>query len=110
MSVETLRENYVTVEELIETVQVSIPAGNLNLIWRAYAFAQKHYRDLIHPTDKSYIQYAITVANYLAETGSEPAVVAAALICPPPSVEGKVLDILRKNFKGEDELLELVEE
>ena len=110
MSVETLRENYVTVEELIETVQASFPSGNLGLVRRACDFAQEHYRDLRHPTDKSYIQYAITVANYLAETGSEPAVVAAALICPPPLVEGKVFDILRKNFKGEDELLELVEE
>lgn len=110
MSVETLRENYVTVEALIETVQASFPSGNLDLVRRACDFAQEHYRDLTHPTDKSYIQYAITVANYLAETGSEPAVVAAALICPPPSVEGKVVDILRKNFKGEDELLELVEE
>src|SRR5215469_552632 len=110
MSVETLRENCLTVEELIEALQASFPAGNLGLIWRAYGFAQEHYRDLLHPTAKSYIQYAITVANYLAETGSEPAVVAAALICPPPSVEGKVLDVLRKNFKGEDELLEVVEE
>jgi GTP diphosphokinase / guanosine-3',5'-bis(diphosphate) 3'-diphosphatase len=110
MSVETLRENYITVEELIKTVQASFPSVNLGLVWHARDFAQDHYRDLIHPTDKSYIQYAITVANYLAEAGSEPAVVAAALICPPPPVEGKVFDILRKNFKGEDELLELVEE
>src|SRR5258708_16324187 len=110
MAVETLRENYVTVEELIATVKASFPSGNLGLVRRACDFAQEHYRDLIHPTNKSYIQYAITVANYLAETGSAPAVVAAALICPPPPVEGKVFDILRKNFKGEDELLELVEE
>src|SRR5260221_11871862 len=110
MSVETLRENYVTVEELIATVKASFPSGNLGLVRRACDFAQEHYRDLIHPTNKSYIEYAITVANYLAETGSAPAVVAAALICPPPPVEGKVFDILRKNFKGEDELLELVEE
>src|SRR5216683_3492676 len=110
MSIETLRENYLTIEELIETAQASFPSGNPGLVRRACDFAQEHYRDLTHPTDKSYIQYAITVANYLAETGSEPAVVAAALICPPPPVEGKVFDILRKNFKGEDELLELVEE
>src|SRR5260221_13044931 len=109
MSVETLRENYVTVEELIATVKASFPSGNLGLVRRACDFAQEHYRDLIHPTNKSYIQYAITVANYLAETGSAPAVVAAALICPPPPVEGKEFDILRKNFKGENELLELVE-
>ena len=110
MSVETLRENYITVEELIKTVRASFPSGNLGLVRRACDFAQEHYRDLVHPTDKSYIQYAVTVANYLAETGSEPAIVAAALIYPPPPVEGKVLDIVRKNFKGEDELLELVEE
>ncbi len=110
MSVETLSEIYVTFAELIETMQASFPSGNWGLVRRAYDFAQEHYRDLIHPTDKSYTQYAVTVANYLAETGSEPDVVAAALICPPPSIEGQVLDILRKNFKGEDELLELVEE
>ncbi len=110
MSVETLRENYVTVEELIATVQASFPSGNLGLVRRACDFAQEHYGDLIHPTNKSYIHYAITVANYLAETGFEPAVVAAALIYPPPPADGKVFDILRKNFKGEDELLELVEE
>lgn len=110
MSVETLRENYLTVEELIETVQAAFPSGNWGLVRRACDFAQEHYSGLIHPTDKSYIQYAITVANYLAETGSEPTVVAAALISPLPPVEGKVLDILRRNFRGENELLELVEE
>src|SRR5260221_6624450 len=102
MSVETLRENYLTVEDLIATAQASFPSGSPGLVKCACDFAQEQYGDLIHPTDKSYIQYAITVANYLAEIGSEPAAVAAAVICPPPPVEGKVFDVLRKNFKGED--------
>jgi GTP pyrophosphokinase len=110
MSIEMLSEIYVAVEELIETAQTSFPSGNWGIVRCACDFAQKHYRELIHPTNRSYIQYAVTVAKYLAETGSEPGVVAAALICPPPSIEGNVLDVLRKNFKGEDELLELVEE
>lgn len=106
----TLKETNMTIEELVELVQRQFPSANTDLIRRAYAFAEEHYAGLIHPTNKSYIQFASSVAKYLAETGAEPPVVAASIICPPSPVEQKILDLLKKKFKSERELLELVEE
>jgi guanosine-3',5'-bis(diphosphate) 3'-pyrophosphohydrolase len=105
----TLKETNLAIEEVVEIVRQHFPSVNLDPIRRAYAFAEEQYADLVHPTDKTYIQFTCSVAKYLAETGSEPCVVAASIICPPP-VEGKVLDLLKKKFRGENELLELVEE
>jgi len=98
------------IEELVKIVQQHFPSGNLDLIRSAYAFAEEQYTGLVHPTDKTYLQFSGSVAKYLAESGFEPSVVAASLICPSPPVEGKLLDVLKKKFRGEDELLELVEE
>jgi guanosine-3',5'-bis(diphosphate) 3'-pyrophosphohydrolase len=103
------QQTCVVSERLIEYVQRNFPQTDLDLIRRACAFAQEHYADLVHPTGNLYIQYTLTVAEYLVEIGSEPPVIAAALICPPPPVERKVLDALKKDFKGANELLELVE-
>lgn len=110
MSVGSPGETCVTTEELIEAVQEHIPSENLKLIKDACVFAEKHYAGLNHPTGKSHIHHAFSIAKYLAETSSEVSVVAAAVLCPPPSVQGKVLDVLRRNFRSEDELLRLVEE
>ncbi len=106
----TLKETHVTIEELVRVVQVHFPFGNIDIIKRAYAFAEEYYVYLVHPTGKKYIQYALAVAKYLAEAGSEPSVIAAAIIYPPTSIEKKVISTLKKTFKDADELLELVEE
>jgi guanosine-3',5'-bis(diphosphate) 3'-pyrophosphohydrolase len=106
----TLKETHVTIEELVRVVQAHFPFGNIDIIKRAYTFAEEHYGNLVHPTEKIYIQYALTVAKSLADARSEPSVIAAAIINPPTSIEKKVISILKKTFKGEDELLELVEE
>jgi guanosine-3',5'-bis(diphosphate) 3'-pyrophosphohydrolase len=110
MPLGALRKTDVTIEMLIECVQEHFPQKDIDLVKRAYVFAENHYARIDHPTGISYIQYVLNVAKYLAELGSEPSVVSAALIFPPPSLPEKVLDELRKNFKGESELLELVEE
>lgn len=111
MTVETLAEKHVVLEEeLIKQLQGFYPVEDLALIKRAYTFAKEHYAQLAHPIDGPYLQHAFDVAKYLAEFGSEPVVVAAALICPPPPTERKVYDELKKGFRGENELLELIEQ
>lgn len=106
----TLKETKVAAVELIGIVEKNFPLENLGLIRSAITFAEEQYTDLVHPTGKKYIQYALLVAKYLAESGSEPAVVAASIIFPPPPVEEKILELIKKKFKGENELLDLIEE
>lgn len=106
----TLKETHVTIEDLVRVVQAHFPFGSIDIIKHAYAFAEEYYVYLVHPTGKTYIQYALAVARYLAEAGSEPSVIAAAIINPPTSIEKKVISTLKKTFKDSDELLELVEE
>ena len=105
-----LKETHVKIEDLIKVVQANFPSGDFDLIRRAYDFANEHFVHLDHPTDRAYIQYALSVAKYLAETGSEPSVIAAAIINPPLCLEEKIRFAIKKSFKGEDELLELVNE
>jgi GTP diphosphokinase / guanosine-3',5'-bis(diphosphate) 3'-diphosphatase len=110
MSPETLEKTFVTIEKLIECVQEHSPQKDIGLVMRAYVFAENRYAHIDHLTGISYIQYVMNVAKYLAELGSEPSVVSAAIVFPPPPLQESVLNELRKNFKGESELLELVEE
>ena len=81
----------------------------LSFFKKAVAFAVEHYAEIIHPTGKSYIYYAIEVANNLVELHPDPIVIAAALIYPPPPVEEKVLPALKKSFKNQKELVALVD-
>src|SRR2546426_6452664 len=110
MSVETLKESSVTTERLIKHTRERFPEGDLDLVKRACAFAEEHFAGLVHPTGQPYIRYAFSVAKLLADLGSNPTVICAAIICPPPSVTGNIVDELRKMFKNEEELLELVDE
>ena len=106
----TLKEINMPIEELIKIVQRYFPSENIGLISAAFAFAKEQYADLVHPTGKPYLQFIYSVAMYLAENGSHPSVVAACIICPPPSTNKKILELLKKKFKGENELIELIEE
>jgi guanosine-3',5'-bis(diphosphate) 3'-pyrophosphohydrolase len=110
MSVETLRETHVTIEKLLERIQKHFPQGDLELVKRAYAFAEKHYAHIVHPTGKSYIHYVSEVAIILADLHSDATTISAAMISPPSPVTGKVLDDLKKHFKVEKGLVNLVEE
>jgi RelA/SpoT family (p)ppGpp synthetase len=84
--------------------------GNPLFIGLERYFDEAYYVNLVHPTGKIYIQYNLSIAKYLAEAQSEPSVIAAAIVCPPLSIGEKVLTALKRTFKEEDELLELVEE
>lgn len=110
MSIGTLKETYVTTEKLLERLEEHFHQRDLDLVKRACAFTEEHFADLVHPTGQPYIQYAFSVAKLLADLGSKSTVICAAIACPPPSVEEDVLDELRKVFKNEEELLELIGE
>src|SRR5579884_1363629 len=107
MTVETLRKTSVMTEEFIKDIQGDIPQNDLALIIRATAFAEGHYADIVHPIGKPYLEYVLKVAKYLVTSGSVATVVAAAIVSPPLAIAGKVLDELKKTFKGENELLEI---
>jgi guanosine-3',5'-bis(diphosphate) 3'-pyrophosphohydrolase len=110
MFVRTSRETYVTTEKLIEHIKEHFSQGDLDLVKRAYAFAEEHYASLVHPIGKPYLQYASEIALRLTDLHTDVITISAAIIYPPPSITGKVLDDLKKYFRNEKELITLIED
>lgn len=110
MAVVPYSKNHVTIETLMESLQERFSQESLDLVIRVWTFASNHYAKLMHPTDIPYTEFACGVAKLLYELGTDPLVVSAVLLYPPPSVEETVLDDLRKTFKDQEELIKLVEE
>jgi len=99
----------VIVKKLIEHIREQYSGESVALVNQAITFAEEHYTLIVHPTGKSYVQYAIEVAVMLDELRLNPIVISAALVYPPPPVEEKVLPDLKKAFKNQKELLALVD-
>lgn len=110
MTVETLRKTHALFEKLIEHLQEQSSQDEIDLVKRAYAFAENHYAHIDHPAGKSYIEYTVEVATHLVELLADSTGISAALISPPPLIAEEAIDDLKKQFKGEDELLALVGE
>ena len=100
----------VTNEELIESVQGHFPDEDINLLRFAWAFAEKRYASLEHPTGKPYLAYVLGIAKILADLGSAPIVIAATIIFPPLPQYRKVFPDLKTTFSNRPELVQLVEE
>lgn len=110
MSIKTPTETYVTTARLIEPIQDHLSSKDRELVERACTFAKDRYGNIAHPAGKPYIEYVSEIALMLMDLKADPVVISAAMISPPPFLERPVVDELKKIFKGEDELLELVEE
>jgi GTP diphosphokinase / guanosine-3',5'-bis(diphosphate) 3'-diphosphatase len=101
---------YVSSEKLIEYVQDHFSESDVGLVKRACDFAEHFYAGIKHPTGKSYTNYTLAVAQFLADLGSVPLVIAAATIIPPLPIASQVLPELNQKFKDQDKLVMLVKE
>jgi GTP diphosphokinase / guanosine-3',5'-bis(diphosphate) 3'-diphosphatase len=110
MLIGTFEKRLDTSEEQIRYIREHFLAKELDLVERVYAFAKAHYTHITHPTAKPFVEYALHVATLLTNLGANAAIVAAALLYPPPSLIRSALDDLEKVFKGENELIELVKD
>lgn len=110
MTVEVLRETHVLIEKLFEHLQGHFSQEHIDLVKKAWTFAEDHYAHIYHPVGKPYLEYAAEVATRLIELRADPVVLCTALIYPPAPTTIETLNELKKHFKNEEELIMLVEE
>lgn len=69
-----------TVLELLETVRAYHPNADLNLIQRAFVFAEQHHRPQRRKNGDPYIGHPVSVAHIIAEMKLDEATICAALL------------------------------
>jgi GTP diphosphokinase / guanosine-3',5'-bis(diphosphate) 3'-diphosphatase len=91
--------------ELIRTVRQNHPKGDSGLIERAYKTAEKHHEGQKRKSGEDYITHPLAVARILADLGSGPATIAAALLHDTVEDTSYSIDQLRSDFGEEVGLL-----
>ncbi|HEX6480316.1 MAG TPA: HD domain-containing protein [Ktedonobacteraceae bacterium] len=110
MTVEALRKTHVLVEKLFGHLQGHFSQEDIDLVKKAWTFAEDHYANIGHPAGKPYLEYAAEIATRLVELRADPIALGAALIYPPSPTTIDALNEIKKHFKGKEELIMLVEE
>src|SRR5438270_686645 len=103
-------ETHVPSEMLFEYVRCRFSSQDVALVKRACDFAESHYALINHPAGICYSEYVLGVAKILADLGSVPTVIVAAILSPPPSVYPLILRDLKATFNDQMQLVKLVEE
>ena len=88
-------------EPLLRAVRATHPKGDLSLIERAYAVAQKAHEGQRRKSGDAYITHPLAVATILAELGMTPSTIAAALLHDTVEDTTYSLDQLRSEFGDE---------
>ncbi|HZU68456.1 MAG TPA: TGS domain-containing protein [Ktedonobacteraceae bacterium] len=109
MITEALKKTDLLKEKLLKNLPEHFSEEEVNLIRRACSFAENHYAHLDHPIGRPYLEYICDATELLCEFGASPIAIAAAIVCPPPISPQKVFDDLKKQFKNEVKLVELVQ-
>ena len=91
--------------ELIRTVRQNHPKGDSGLIERAYKTAEKHHEGQKRKSGEDYITHPLAVARILADLGSGPATIAAALLHDTVEDTSYSIEQLRSDFGEEVGLL-----
>jgi len=91
--------------ELIRTVRQNHPKGDSGLIERAYKTAEKHHEGQKRKSGEDYITHPLAVARILADLGSGPATIAAALLHDTVEDTDYSIEQLRTDFGAEVGLL-----
>ena len=91
--------------ELIRTVRQNHPKSDTSLIERAYNTAEKYHEGQKRKSGEDYITHPLTVARILADLGSGPATIAAALLHDTVEDTEYSIDQLRVDFGEEVGLL-----
>ncbi|QEW00047.1 bifunctional (p)ppGpp synthetase/guanosine-3',5'-bis(diphosphate) 3'-pyrophosphohydrolase [Microbacterium caowuchunii] len=93
------------VDKLVRTVRTHHPKGDLAIIERAYAVADKAHSGQKRQSGEPYITHPLAVAQILADLGLGPKAVAAALLHDTVEDTGYELDALRAEFGDEVAML-----
>jgi GTP pyrophosphokinase len=92
-------------QELIRIVRINHPKGDLGMIERAYVTASHYHTGQLRKSGEEYISHPLAVAKILADLGSGPATIAAALLHDTVEDTGYPLEALKKEFGDEVALL-----
>ena len=88
-------------EPLLRAVRATHPKGDLSLIERAYAVAEKAHEGQRRKSGDAYITHPLAVATILAELGMTPSTIAAALLHDTVEDTAYSLTQLRTDFGDE---------
>ncbi|MFE1645069.1 RelA/SpoT family protein [Microbacterium sp. P01] len=92
-------------EQLLRTVRTHHPKGDLTIIERAYAVAEKAHEGQKRQSGEPYITHPLAVAQILAELGLGPRAIAAALLHDTVEDTDYRLDELTAEFGDEVAML-----
>ncbi|MFE6994686.1 RelA/SpoT family protein [Microbacterium sp. NPDC057659] len=92
-------------DNLIRTVRVNHPRGDLPIIERAYNVAKEKHEGQLRQSGEPYITHPLAVAQILAELGLGPRAVAAALLHDTVEDTGYPLNELQETFGDEVAML-----
>ncbi|WP_353113645.1 bifunctional (p)ppGpp synthetase/guanosine-3',5'-bis(diphosphate) 3'-pyrophosphohydrolase [Microbacterium sp.] len=92
-------------DNLIRTVRVNHPRGDLPIIERAYAVAKEKHEGQFRQSGEPYITHPLAVAQILAELGLGPRAIAAALLHDTVEDTGYALSELQDTFGDEVAML-----
>src|SRR5512133_2582129 len=67
-------------EPLLQTVRLTHPKADLEIVERAYAVAERAHDGQLRKSGDAYITHPLAVATILADLGMTPATLAAALL------------------------------
>ncbi|GAB3601872.1 RelA/SpoT family protein [Microbacterium aureliae] len=93
------------VEKLLRTVRTHHPRGDLTIIERAYAVADRAHAGQSRQSGEPYITHPLAVAQILADLGLGPKAIAAALLHDTVEDTGYGLDTLTAEFGDEVAML-----
>lgn len=93
------------VDRLLKTVRAHHPKGDVALIERAYAAAEKAHSGQVRKSGEPYITHPVAVAQILADLGIGPKTLAAALLHDTVEDTDYTLDLLRADFGDEIAML-----
>jgi len=91
--------------DLVKTVRQNHPKSDYALIERAYRVAEKYHEGQKRKSGEDYITHPLAVARILADLGSGPATIAAALLHDTVEDTDYSIEQLRVEFGEEVELL-----
>ena len=91
--------------ELIKVVRVNHPKSDYPVIERAYKVAEKYHEGQKRKSGEDYITHPLAVARILADLGSGPATIAAALLHDTVEDTDYSIEMLRSDFGAEVALL-----
>jgi GTP pyrophosphokinase len=91
--------------ELIKVVKLNHPKADLAVINRAYKTAEEHHSGQLRKSGEEYITHPLAVARILADLGSGPSTIAAALLHDTVEDTGYSIAQLETDFGSEVGLL-----